>query len=340
VEVVKKVFGHLNSFRFLNPSGAAWAGFVDMKESSAILKLVEISKLYYEGNFTQAEIAKKMKISRPAVSKLLSEARSRGIVHIEIKSPLETNALLLDKLSMSYNLQGGLIVPSDSANESVTQRVLVSQAALYIERLIPSMKRIGLGWGYTMGCLVDELKSIKTKKASSGSVCPVIGSAPNDIKWFQPNELARIFAKKTGYTPHYLHAPAFPMTIKNKRLFETTQEYQSVSNLWSSLDAVIIGVGTYPSVPDQATAARFGNILKDRKAVGMLATYYYDQKGNFIESPNDIVIRIPLEELRRTKVIMIVGSGERKLSSVQGALLTGLVSHLIIDDATATQLVQ
>jgi deoxyribonucleoside regulator len=73
--------------------------------------------------------------------------------------------------------------------------------------------------------------------------------------------------------------------------------------------------------------------------VGMLATYYYDQKGNFIESPNDIVIRIPLEELRRTKVFMIVGSGERKLTSVQGALLTGIVSHLIIDDATATQLV-
>ena len=313
---------------------------VAMRESSEILKLVEISKLYYQGNFTQAEIAHKMKISRPAVSKLLSEARSRGIVHIEIKSPLETNALLLDQLSAIYTLQGGLIVPSDSANESVTQRVLVSQAALYIERLIPSMKRIGLGWGYTMGCLVDELKPVKTKKGFGGSVCPIIGSAPNDIKWFQPNELARIFARKTGYTPHYLHAPAFPMTVKNKRLFETTREYRNVSNFWSSLDAVIIGVGTYPSVPDQATAARFGDILKERKAVGMLATYYYDPKGNFIESPHDIVIRIPLEDLRRTKVILIVGSGERKLSSVQGALFTGIVTHLIIDDATASQLLQ
>ena len=43
---------------------------------------------------------------------------------------------------------------------------------------------------------------------------------------------------------------------------------------------------------------------------------------------------------RRRRNILMVGSGERKLSAVQGALLTGIVSHLIIDDATAAQLLQ
>ena len=112
-----------------------------------ILKLVEISKLYYEKNLTQLEIAKKMKISRPVVSKLLAEARTLGIVNIEIKSPLETNTLLLDQLSMRFNLQGGVIIPSGFTGKKFKQRVLISQAALYIERILPSLPRIGLGWG-------------------------------------------------------------------------------------------------------------------------------------------------------------------------------------------------
>lgn len=311
-----------------------------MREPTDILKLVEISKLYYQRNLTQAEIAEKMKMSRPAVSKLLSEARARGIVHIEIRSPLETNVQLLDQLSMIYHLQGGLIVPSGGNPERIKQEVLVSQAALYMEKLIPTMKKIGLGWGYLMGCLVEEIELRQSGKKVQGDVCPVIGSAPNDIKWYQPNELTRIFAEKVGYRPHYLHAPAFPMKAANKELFENTQEYQKISGLWSQLDAVIVGVGLHPSVPDQATAARFSGLLRERKAVGMIATYYYDEDGSFIESPNDIVIRIPLDDMKRTNVFLFVSSGEKKVAAVRGALKTGIVTHLIIDDVTARKLIE
>lgn len=281
-----------------------------------------------------------MKISRPVVSKLLAEARALGIVKIEIKSPIETNALLLDQLSIAFNLQGGVIVPSGFSGQKLNQQVLISQAALYIERLLPSIHRLGIGWGHTMGCLVDEFRKYTNVKPAAGQVCPVVGTAPSELKWYQSNELTRIFAEKTGYTPHYLHAPAFPTTLENKELFENTQEYHDVSQLWSSLDSVILGLGIYPSVPDQGTAARFGDLLKKRKAVGMIATYYYDEQGRFIDGPNDIVIRIPLEDLRRTKVILIVGGGQEKIKSLRGVLNTGIITHIIIDDFTANELIR
>jgi len=101
-----------------------------MTNHADILKLVEISRLYYETNLTQAEIAKRMNISRPAVSKLLSEARIRGIVTIEIKSPLMSDELLLRDLSEVYDLQGGLVVPSGSADDKLITTLLISQATL------------------------------------------------------------------------------------------------------------------------------------------------------------------------------------------------------------------
>ena len=50
-----------------------------------VQKLVEVARMYYERNMTQAEIAAKLGVSRPLVGKLLEKAREMGIVNIEIK---------------------------------------------------------------------------------------------------------------------------------------------------------------------------------------------------------------------------------------------------------------
>jgi deoxyribonucleoside regulator len=311
-----------------------------MKGKVEILRLVEISRLYYEDGLTQAEIAKKFNISRPAVSNLLSEARIRGIIKIEIKSPLESNEDLLQPLILQFNLAGGLIVQTGSGDANLKQRLLISQATKYIEKQIQKATNVGLGWGSETGNILDELKRRPQSGQSNGTVCPVIGSAPNDIKWFQSNELARIFSNKTGYSPFYLPAPAFPMSNGNKQLFEQTDEYKNISLLWDKLDMVLLGVGTYPSVPDQATAARFGDTLRKEGAVGMIATYYYDRNGRFIKNENDIVIRISLNALRKTRAVLLIGSGLEKLHAIVGALKTGLVTHLITDEETALQVAE
>ena len=311
-----------------------------INDSADILKLVEISRLYYERDLTQAEIAKRMDISRPAVSKLLQEARLRGIVKIDIKSPLMSDESLLDELCGVYNLKGGLVVPSGSADEKLLARLIISQAALYIEKLLSKVTRIGLGWGDTIGRLVDKLKGHPSVESEIGYVCPIIGSAPNDIKWYQTNELARAFAEKTGFKPHYLHAPAFPVSLENKKLFENTFEYQEILKCWRELEMVILGVGTYPSVPDQATAARFGNLLREKKAVGMIATYYFNRNGKTIYSKNDIVIRIAPDDLERIDKVFLIGGGEKKINAVRATLKTGLVNHLITDEKTAQALIE
>jgi deoxyribonucleoside regulator len=310
------------------------------KEYLEILKLVEIGRLYYEEEMTQAQVAKKMDISRPMVSKLLAEARRQGIVRIEIKSPLESDGNLLAQLKARFGLKDGLIVPVGSADENLMFRLIISQTARFLEQQLPDLKKIGLGWGHSIGALIDELRPMAPQNGNDGVVCPLMGSAPNAIKWFQPNELTRMFAEKTGYAPYYLHAPAFPMSAPNRQLFEDTDQYQQISSLWADLDAAVLGVGTYPSVPDQATAARFGGLLKERKAVGMIATYYYNREGELISGDNDIVIRIPLEFLRRAKRVYLISGGQKKISTTWGALRTGLVTHLVTDELTARRILE
>ena len=49
-----------------------------------IERMVNVARLYYEENMTKNEIAKKLGISRPLVSILLTEARACGVVTITI----------------------------------------------------------------------------------------------------------------------------------------------------------------------------------------------------------------------------------------------------------------
>ena len=49
-------------------------------------KIVLVATLYYKNKLSQQEIAKKLSISRPWVSKLLSRAEDLGIVKIETAS--------------------------------------------------------------------------------------------------------------------------------------------------------------------------------------------------------------------------------------------------------------
>ena len=59
---------------------------------SMLDKMTLIATLYYKDKLSQQEIAKKLHISRPWVSKLLSRAEELGIVKIEIESPISGNS--------------------------------------------------------------------------------------------------------------------------------------------------------------------------------------------------------------------------------------------------------
>ncbi|MEG1475389.1 MAG: hypothetical protein RSC10_06515, partial [Longicatena sp.] len=55
-----------------------------MQSSDKLQLLVSVAKLYYIENMTQNEIANLLGVSRPLISKYLQEAKTLGVVNIEI----------------------------------------------------------------------------------------------------------------------------------------------------------------------------------------------------------------------------------------------------------------
>ena len=80
-------------------------------KTNDISLLVEAARLYYEHDFSQQQIAQKLGVSRPGVSRLLNKAREQGIVRIEIRDPSDRGIKIENDLREKYELKKVVVVP-------------------------------------------------------------------------------------------------------------------------------------------------------------------------------------------------------------------------------------
>lgn len=309
-----------------------------LENKEKIQRITEVSKMYYLDNMTQNEIAKKFNISRPLVSKILSDAKELGIVTIKIKSPFSDTESVIEKLKNKYNLKEILVVPQLSTT-ALTDENILNETVNFLKENISDVKTLGLGWGNMIGPFIDKIEHEKKFMELKGKVVPLIGNTNMSTRDYHPNDLIRVFGEKTGLTPAFLFAPAFLATKQEKSLFTNIENYCDIEKLWEKLDAVFIGINSHPSVPDLATALRFGNILNEKKAVGKILSYYFDKEGNIIKGENDFSIQISWENLKKTKKIIGIASSRTNKKAIKGALKTGIFTHIILSEKLAEDVI-
>lgn len=295
--------------------------------------LVNVARLYYEQGLTQDQVAKRIGVSRPLVSKMLTRAREAGIVLIEIRSSTEGDAALLEALQTRYALHGGMVLPvQDSIEENL------KAAADYLSGELLYERNLGLGWGYLLGESISLLTQ-QCNRRQPGAVLPLIGKAHIPNKGYRVDELAETLASACGRHAYRLAVPAFPDSLEERQQFETTEAYLELDAMWQKLDAALVEIRDFPSVPDEATATRFGDSLKRQRAVGSFLSYYYNERGEFISGENDFAVRIPLGTLRHCPKIIGLALGAAP-NAIIGALKTGLFTHLLVTESTARKILE
>ena len=309
-----------------------------LDDREKIQRIIEVARMYYLDNMTQNEIAKKLNISRPLVSKILSDAKELGIVTIQIKSPFNDKESVMKKMQEIYNLQGGLIVEQLSTT-ALTDQNIFKDTIGFLQKNLSDVKVLGLGWGNMIGPFIDKIESEEKFLSLKGKVVPLIGNTNMSAREYHPNDLIRVFGEKTSLTPAYLFAPAFLTTEQEKEVFMNIENYKEISKMWEKIDTAFIGINSHPSVPDLATALRFGNALNEKKAVGKILSYYFDKDGNIIEGENDFSIQISWENLKKIKKVIGIASSKTNKKAIIGALKTGIFTHIILSEKSAEEII-
>lgn len=71
-----------------------------------------------------------------------------------------------------------------------------------------------------------------------------------------------------------------------------------------------------------------------------MISYYYNINGEILKSSSDYTNHISLSDLKNTETVIGVCSSDTNVKAVIGALKTGLITHLIIDDELATKVLE
>ena len=289
-------------------------------------RLAHVARRYYLEGWKQSDIARELGVSRPMISRLLTEARELGVVEIRIHDPEAGTDGLLEQLRRSASLRGGLLV-EDGADGDATNRRL-SQGAVALLRQLDA-RRLGVGWGHLIGQLVSWLEENPQPDSTVTDICPLVGNASIPARNYQSNENVRLMAQQLGAAPHFLYLPALPESVEERQLLCSTEIYRQICRQWERLDTALVNIGDYPSSPDFASLVRYGSLLQRQHACGRMLIYYFNEAGTVIQSDQDFAIQIPLDTLRRCPNIIGVCSANTSARALRGALHSGLLTHIV-----------
>ena len=303
--------------------------------------LGKVSALYYLRHHTQQEIAERLRVSRPTVSRLLQEARDLGYVQITVASPrglhldLETSLEDLFKLQTVHIVEGG---PGQSAE--VLRKQLGAAAAQYLARTIRAGETIGMAWGQTLSAMVNAMLPMPT--AETRVVQILGGLGPPDAAQYGA-ELVRRLANLLDAQAVLLPAPGVVATPAVRDALRKDPHVRTALNELDKLDTVFIGLGSLASnavLNDGHTLSKQARKeLTTRQAVGDVALRFFDAHGKPVRTAlDDRILGITTEQLRSVGRVVAVAGGADKVAAIAAALEAGMLHVLITDRATAEAL--
>lgn len=288
-------------------------------------RLVRVARMYYEEERTQGEIAEKMGVSRPLVSRMLHEARRRGIVEIRVHAPDNESDGLMTQLHNQFNIQGGHLIPEE-INSQMMNQTLARNVIRCIERLQPHS--LGVGWGTVIGDMISLMEKMSPITSEVQAVCPLIGNAGHLMRQYHTDESVRIMARGLSAAPQFLFSPAFAESREELELLQGTARYQTVCAQWDSLDMAIISIADCPTISEVDPTEQKLNGLCQEIAVGRFVAHYFDKQGNVLRSDSDYSLHISPEQLAHCRYVLGICSAETSVQALSGALRTGLFTHI------------
>ena len=295
---------------------------------------------YYNKNYTQTEIAKKLNISRVTLAKLLDEAKVEGMIKIEIVDIRNMKCLLEieERLKQRFALRDVLLVDGDKLTEGeVTQRI-ASKGAEYFQLVLRSGMKIGVTWGRTLNAMVNRLEV--NRRIRDLAVYTLVGSSSSNVN-FQPNVLAQNLLNKYSGSLHILTAPFICGSPQLCSDIKAEPQIAKILQDSGSADITVVGLGEAPiegewSLGDYPFNRADIEELLACGAVGDICGNFFDIHGELCNtSIKPRIVSIDIRTLPQHKLVVGVGGGPKKVKSVFGALNGGYLDVLITDLQTA-----
>lgn len=294
------------------------------------------AKLYYEDDVRQGDIARRLEVSPATVSRLIAEARRRGMVRIEVLPPEDSEVVdVAKRLEVALGLDAVALSPVPaSAAPGLALTPPLSRL------LVAAGLRTGDALLVSLGRTVYEIAQGDLTQLRNVRVAPMVGGHDEPEVWYATNELTRQVAAKVGGTPSFLYAPALPGPEARATLLKDPS-IRRVVDLWGVARCAILGIGAPPALRTSLPAfvPVDGDLLRD--AVGDVLTRFFDHSGAPVHFPgSERLLAVDFDRLRGIPACIAVAAGLEKVPGILAAGRAGYFNQLVTDRDTAIKLIE
>jgi deoxyribonucleoside regulator len=302
--------------------------------------MANVAYMYYEENLSQEGISKKYKYSRSTISRLIKEARNRGIVEIRVNYPVLRSLDLESRLKQLFGLKAAFVLSIGGCNYPQTQLMIGRTAAAFLDRELADESVLAVSWGTT---IYNVSIALAPRFCPRIKVVQMTGSTNHDDPAIDGARIAQAIAQTLGARAYPLYAPYVVKDASTGIALMKEKEIRDVIDLVGQSDLALVGIGSVdPSISTWVTAGylRPDEVSDISKcgAVGFICSRHYDIRGKILDLELDRrVIGIDLESLAsgRDRVVIGVAGGPKKAPAILGGLRGGFLDVLVTDNTTA-----
>lgn len=296
--------------------------------------------IYYVEGKTQLETANVLGLSRVAVTRLLSEARSRNEVAVRIHSELKSLVDLARRVESRFGLREAIIAPFSDRGGDPT-RAIAAAAGEFLSRTVKSNMAIGVGWGRTLHA---ALEFVDGRPLANTRILSLLGGI-SEAKRFNPAEFAWRFAELFDAEGFLVPAPAL---VDSPETRDALLERCGLGGIFEMAEASDIAIVSCGDMSPRTTSFRTGYMSEAERlsliaagAVGDVLCQFIDADGRIVDHPlNRRFIAIGLKRLRRVMRTVLVSGGPEKTAVLLAALKVLSPTVLITDEVTASALLE
>lgn len=297
---------------------------------SDVATLVRVSRLYYELGETQEAIAALVGVTRPQVSRLLKEARARGVVEIRIVDRAETPTPAAEELRRRFGLREVHVAPSLDGPPDVARRRVARLAGQVLRSTIRDGQTVGIGDGAMLAAVADELGSSESQV--DATVVPLCGGFWRPGAGIEP---FRRIGEALGATVLALHSPGLLEEASVRDALCAHPGVRSVTEQWDRVDVAMLGIGG-PAWSESAVGPETLAEIRAGAAVGEVLIAPFDLQGRLVApSLRERTVAFDARRLPGVPTAIGVAEGSAKVEPILGALRGRLVNVLVTDVRTA-----
>jgi DNA-binding transcriptional regulator LsrR (DeoR family) len=303
--------------------------------------LVKAARLYYEQDLSQDQIAVTLGVSRSNVSRMLTDARSQGIVQIKIVEHAMRDTALERRIQELLPVRHVRVSRSGDSIDDFSSVGALGADAL-TERVRPN-STVGISWGSTLQAVVNAIDS---DYLPGVQIVPLVGGMTALSSTSTGDDLVRTMATKMGASHSTVLAPVVVTSDATRDAFLNEPSISAVLEQARKSDIALVGIGSKhsSSTMDLLTGAGLPDATYDalmKDISGDICAQFFDINGEVVDHGwENRIIGIRLDELRRISHVIGVAAGAGKAAGVIGAARGGYVSELVLSSSCALAVVR